>query len=60
MQLLYKVPIFCFLGNLSTSTNEQPASGGNTAGFDTGGGFSVNNPMPDYQKNAGMQYEKFM
>jgi len=42
--------------NCSTSTLEEPASLNNTAGFDTGGGFSWYHPMPDYQKSAVQGY----
>jgi len=42
--------------NCTTSTNEQPASGSNTAGFDTGGGFAWYSPMPEYQKKAVQSY----
>jgi len=40
----------------TTSTNEQIASGSNTAGFDTGGGFAWYSPMPAYQKKAVAAY----
>jgi tripeptidyl-peptidase-1 len=40
----------------STSTNEQIASQNNTAGFDTGGGFSVYASTPAYQAQAVKQY----
>jgi len=40
----------------STSTNEQPALQTNTAGFDTGGGFSWFSPMPSYQQAAVADY----
>jgi len=42
----------------STSTNEQPALANDTAGFDTGGGFSVYSPMPSYQVSAVQAYLK--
>ena len=42
----------------STSKNEQIATVSNTAGFDTGGGFSLYSPRPKYQTNAIRQYLK--
>jgi len=42
----------------STSKNEQPAQQNNTAGFDTGGGFSDYTPMPSYQQQAVSAYLK--
>jgi len=36
----------------STSTNEQVALNNDTAGFDSGGGFSFYSPMPSYQVSA--------
>jgi tripeptidyl-peptidase-1 len=36
----------------TTSTNEQVASQGNTAGFDSGGGFSVYSPAQAHQAQA--------
>jgi len=40
----------------TTSTNEQIGSQDNTAGFDTGGGFSVFSPQPSYQTAAVQAY----
>jgi len=40
----------------STSTNEQPALQTNTAGFDTGGGFSIHMAQPSYQTKAVQAY----
>jgi len=40
----------------TTSTNEQPALQSNTAGFDTGGGFSAHIPMVSYQQKAVQAY----
>jgi len=42
----------------TTSTNEQVANQNNTAGFDTGGGFSVFSPQPAYQQQAVQAYLK--
>jgi subtilase family serine protease len=42
----------------STSNNEQPALANNTAGFDTGGGFSVFSAQPSYQAAAVQAYLK--
>jgi len=42
----------------TTSTNEQVANQNNTAGFDTGGGFSVFSPQPAYQAQAVQAYIK--
>jgi len=42
----------------TTSTNEQIGSQDNTAGFDTGGGFSVYSPQPAYQTQAVQAYLK--
>jgi subtilase family serine protease len=42
----------------TTSTNEQPALGSNTAGFDTGGGFSIHLAQPSYQTKAVQAYLK--
>eukprot|EP01118_Nematostelium_gracile_P016435 TRINITY_DN680_c0_g1_i1.p1 TRINITY_DN680_c0_g1~~TRINITY_DN680_c0_g1_i1.p1 ORF type:complete len:644 (-),score=174.95 TRINITY_DN680_c0_g1_i1:28-1686(-) len=40
----------------STSKNEQPALSTNSAGFDTGGGFSIYDPQPSYQQKAVQAY----
>jgi len=40
----------------STSKSEQSAMANNTAGFDSGGGFSFYIPTPSYQKNALSKY----
>eukprot|EP01118_Nematostelium_gracile_P016437 TRINITY_DN680_c0_g1_i3.p1 TRINITY_DN680_c0_g1~~TRINITY_DN680_c0_g1_i3.p1 ORF type:complete len:644 (-),score=177.21 TRINITY_DN680_c0_g1_i3:41-1699(-) len=40
----------------TTSTNEQPALSTNSAGFDTGGGFSIYDPQPSYQQKAVQAY----
>jgi len=42
----------------STSTNEQPALSTNSAGFDSGGGFSFWAPQPSYQQTAVQAYLK--
>jgi len=42
----------------STSNNEQPALQTNSAGFDTGGGFSIHIPMVSYQQKAVQAYLK--
>jgi len=44
--------------NCSTSNNEQVANNNNTAGFDTGGGFSFYNAQPQYQQAAVQAYVK--
>jgi len=44
--------------NCSTSNNEQPALSNNTAGFDTGGGFSIYSSQPSYQMAAVQGYLK--
>jgi len=42
----------------STSSVQQPATSNNTAGFDTGGGFSWTLPQPAYQAEAVQAYIK--